>query len=123
MDLVERLTITNCPSALHPWLDELNELYQMYLKAMDYKRRRAELSRLELARAWAYVAWAWWRDGWFNLTTAADIFDDPAREWTFTARLKRYRRRPFEYPAETVALAEFLCDQVLDQGDPDGNHC
>lgn len=118
--MVERLTITNCPSALHPWLDELNELYQMYLKAMDYKRRRAELSRLELARAWAYVAWAWWRDGWFNLTTAADIFDDPAQEWTFTARLKRYRKTG---TPEQEALAEFLCDHILDQGDPDGNHC
>jgi len=115
-----KLTTENSPSELHPWLSELNALYELYAQAMDYKRRRAELKGWDFVKAWAFVAYAYCKDIWFNLTTASEIFNDPAQEATVTARLKRYRKSG---TPQQQALAEFLCDQVLDQGDPDGNHC
>lgn len=113
------LTTENTPAPLHLYLKELNALYRIYVRVMDLKRRRAEISGAELALDWLYVVYAYWRDVWFNLTTAARIFGEPAQELTFTARLKRYRQGN----DEKAALAEFLCDQVLDEPDPSGNHC
>ncbi len=115
----------NTPAPLHPWLDELNDLLAIYERVMDLKRRREALRWWRRPSAWAYVVYGYTRDVWFNVTVAADIFRDPARELTLTARLKRYRKTPLVTPAdrERAALAEFLCDQVLDKGDPDGNHC
>jgi hypothetical protein len=114
------LTPENTPSALHPWLDSLNALYDIYVRVMLLKRKRAELRGLSLAAAYGYLAYAYARDVWFNLTTATRMFCDPAREFTFTARLKRYRAGGTTTQA---AIAEFLCDELLDQADPDGDHC
>lgn len=114
------LTAQNTPAPLHPWLEELNSLYRVYLKVMVLKEQRDTLSHIELMGAWCYVGYGYVRDVWFNLTTASRIFNDRARELTLTARLIRYRHGTDQAKA---AIAEYLCDQVLDQGDPDGNHC
>jgi len=103
-----------------PSLGWYDALYELYAQVMDYKRRRAELSGWKLAMAWGFVVYAYYRDMRFNFTTATAIFNDPAKELTVTARLKRYRKAGTQ---KQQALAEFLCDQVLDKGDPDGNHC
>ena len=86
------LTTDNAPAALHPWLEELNALYAIYVKVMDLKRRRDELHGRRRAGAWLYVGYGYARDVWFNLTTASKIFNDRARELTLTARFKRYRK-------------------------------
>ncbi len=114
------LTTQNSPAALHPWLKELNALYAIYAGVMALKRRRDQLHGRRRVGAYLYVAYGYVRDVWFNLTTASKIFNDRARELTVTARLKRYRKTGTKAQA---ALAEFLCDQVLDQADPDGEHC
>jgi hypothetical protein len=115
-----RLTPDNSPSPLHPWLDALNALFVIYVRVMEMKRHRDQLRGRSRVAAYLYVAYGYARDVWFNLTTASRIFRDPPRELTVTARLKRYRKTGTK---EQQALAEFLCDQVLDQADPDGDHC
>jgi hypothetical protein len=114
------LTVENSPKALHPYLVEINSLYRVYVRVMDLKRRRDTIRGVELALDYGYVAWAYGRDVWFNLTTGTRIFNDPARELMFTARLKRYR---LGHDQAKAALAEFLCDEWLDEVDPDGDHC
>jgi hypothetical protein len=114
------LTTENSPKALHPYLKEINSLHRVYMRVMDLKRRRDSIHGTELMIDYAYVAWAYVRDVWFNCTTAARLFKEPAREWTFTARLKRYRQGTDKAKA---ALAEYLCDEWLDKDDPSGNHC
>lgn len=115
-----KLTEQNTPSQFHPYLIELNRLYEMYLLVMDLKRNRASLSWWELLDAYIFVSWAYLCDVWFNLTTASKLFKDGPRELTLTARLKRYRKGADK---EKIALAEFICDSLLDQADPDGEHC
>jgi hypothetical protein len=114
------LTTENSPKALHPYLKEINSLHRVYVRVMDIKRRRDSIHGIELVRNYAYVVWAYVRDIWFNCTTAAQLFKERAREGTFTARLKRYRKGDDK---EKAALAEFLCDHWLDQDDPSGDHC
>ena len=119
------LTVRNTPLLLHPYLPEINALYAIFIRVMDYKRRRADLTRAELVAAWIYTGYGYIRDVGFNLVTATRIFRDRPREFTFTARLKRYRVNPpaTQTEQERAAIAEFLCDEWLDQADPDGNHC
>jgi hypothetical protein len=115
------LNIQNTPfTALLPYLDEMNSLYHIYERVMELKRTRKELHPVMRAFAWIYVFYGYARDIGFNLFTASKIFNDRARELTFTARLKRYRRRGDK---EQAAIAEFLCDQWLDMRDPSGDHC
>ena len=116
------LTRENSPSLLYPYLKEINSLYQIYLKAMELKRRRDELGGVELVAAWSYVGYAYVRDVCFNLTTASRMFRDAAQlpKLTFTARLRGYR---LGRDLEKAAIAEFLCDHWLDQADPSGDHC
>ena len=116
------LTRENSPSLLHPYLEEINSLYQVYIKTMELKRRRDELGGIELIKAWAYVSYAYARDIWFNLTTASWMFRDAAQlsKLTFTARLRGYR---LGRDLSKAAIAEFLCDHWLDQADPSGDHC
>ena len=66
----------------------------------------------ELVAAWVYVGYGYLRDVGFNLVTATRIFRDPPREITFTARMTRYR---LGSNREHAAIAEFLCDEWLDQ--------
>lgn len=111
----------NSPEALHPYLDEINDLYAIYLQVMHIKSIRDQLKGREKIMAWLYVAYGYAKDIYFNLVTATRIFKDPPRELTFTARLKRYRKgNAFPW---REAIAAFLCDAILDQGDPSGDHC
>jgi hypothetical protein len=114
------LTTDNSPKALHPYLKEINSLHRVYVRVMELKRRRDSIHGIELVKDYVYVGWAFARDVWFNYTTAARLFKEPAQEGTFTARLKRYRKGQDK---EKAALAEFLCDKWLDQDDPSGDHC
>lgn len=115
------LNIKNTPfTALLPYLDQINSLYHVYERVMYLKRLRDELHPLTRAFAWVYVFYGYIRDIGFNLFVAPKIFGDRARELTLTARLKRYRK---EGTGENAAIAEFLCDQWLDQRDPSGDHC
>ena len=111
----------NSPELLHPYLDEINDLYDVYLQVMHIKSIRDELKGREKIRAYLYVAYGYVKDIYFNLVTATRIFNDGPRELTFTARLKRYRQG--DGPLWREAIAEFLCDSILDQGDPSGDHC
>ena len=114
------LTKKNTPTQLHPYLDQINSLYEIYLNVMWLKKNRDKLSTFKTFTAWLYVFYGYLRDVGFNLWTGTKIFKDPPREFTFTARLKRYRNGNDK---EKAAMAEFLCDSWLDQGDPDGDHC
>jgi hypothetical protein len=115
------LNVKNTPfEALLPYLDSINNLYRVYVKVMQIKKNRDNLHAGWRVVAWIYVTYGYIRDIWFNLTTASKIFNDSAQELTFTARLKRYRK---EGDKEQEAIAEFLCDQWLDQVDPSGDHC
>ena len=114
------LTVENSPKPLHPYLEEINSLYRVYVRVMDLKRRRDTIQGIELAPDYAYVAVAYLCDIWFNWTTGVKIFNDRARELMFTARLKRYRLGDDKAKA---AIAEFLCDEWLDEVDPSGDHC
>jgi hypothetical protein len=116
-----KLTKKNSPSLLHPYLDPINSLYQIYVRTMQIKKNRDNLHSGWLVLAWVYVSYAYIRDIWFNMTTASQMFKDPF-EWnrlTFTARLKGYRKGK----GEKAAIAAFLCDHWLDQEDPSGDHC
>jgi len=113
-------TEQNMPKQLYPYLGGLNSLYALYVQVMDLKRRKEQLDRWETFKAWGFVAYAYARDIAFNLVTGTRIFKDAPQEFTFTARLKRYR---LGQDKEKIAIAELLCDQYLDQVDPSGDHC
>ena len=111
----------NSPEALHPYLDEINDLYDVYIQVMHLKKIRGELKGRKKIMAYLFFAYGYIKDIYFNLVTATRIFNDWPRELIFTARLKRYREGNDLLWRE--AIAEFLCDSVLDQGDPSGDHC
>ena len=116
------LTQDNSPELLHPYLEAINSLYAVYIHTMQIKEKRDNLHAGELIAAWIYVIYAYSRDVWFNMTVANRIFKDRFtwNRLTFTARLKGYRKGT---DLEKIAIAEFLCDQWLDQADPSGDHC
>ena len=114
------LTTRNTPKVLHPYLDPINSLYNIYVRVMKIKKNRAKLNTFRTVKAWLYVFYGYARDMGFNWWTGTRIFKDLPREFTFTARLKRYRKGP---DREKAGIAEFLCDTVLDAADPDGDHC
>lgn len=113
------LTKKNSPQPLHLYLPEINSLLGIYIRVMELKREREYLSKPKLISAYLYLAYGYLRDVGFNWWTGTKLFKDLPREFTFTARLKRYRERN----DEKAAIAEFFCDFVLDQHDPDGEHC
>lgn len=115
-----KLTKKNSPALLHPYLEEINSLYRVYVRVMDLKRARKDSGGMWRVKAWAYVLYGYVRDIVFNLTTASRIFNDSAQELTFTARLTRYRNGE---DREKKAIAEWFCDTVLDKVDPSGDHC
>ena len=115
-----KLTAANTPSTFHPWLDELNGLYEVYVRVMVLKGLRDQLHGAALLKGYLYAGYGYARDVWFNLTTASKIFNDCARELTVTARLKRYRKHG---TLAQQVLADFLCDKILDAVDPSGEHC
>ena len=122
----------NTPADLHPYLDEVNWLYNMYKDVMAIKRRKlaGDIKWYEYPRLYAFVWWAWLCDVWFNVVIGSKIFKDPAQEFTFTARLKRYKKdydcelTQFETEWEWRAnLACWICKELLNKEDPDGHHC
>lgn len=119
MDMIYVLTKKNSPEPLHPFLPEINSLLAIYIRVMELKRTRHKMDKSQLMKAYLYLAYAYLRDVGFNWWTGTKMFKDLPREFTFTARLKRYRKAL----DEKAAIAEFICDFVLDQHDPDGNHC
>lgn len=112
-------TRKNTPKLLHPYLDELNHLYDLYFKVMDLKRSRDLLTKWERLKAYPFVLYAYYMDIRFNLFTATKMFKDRPKELTFTARLKRYRTGT----KEQQGISELLCDTYLDKVDPSGDHC
>lgn len=59
-------------------------------------------------------------DFFANITVATVIFLDLPKEWLVTARLKRYVQGESGWRQN---LANWVCNNLLDVFDPDGNHC
>lgn len=55
-----------------------------------------------------------------NMTIASVLFAELPHEWMVTTRLTRYNN--FEYGWRS-RIAEFVCTNLLDVFDPNGNHC
>ena len=49
-------------------------------------------------------------------------FVDPPREWLVTARLQRYHGESYA-GTWRARWADWVCTHLLDQFDPDGDHC
>ena len=59
-------------------------------------------------------------DVFVNLFVAPVIFLDPPRELLVTSRLTKYRTGNSHWRR---VIAEYVCDNLLDIFDPNGNHC
>ncbi len=63
-----------------------------------------------------------------NLTIATIVCLEFPQEWLVTQRFIRYTHRP-GVPTDSwiwkwrTGLAKYICDNLLDVFDPDGNHC
>lgn len=55
-----------------------------------------------------------------NVVIATALFLDPPREALFTDRLKRYKAESFGWRG---AVADLICEHLLDVFDPTGDHC
>jgi len=54
-----------------------------------------------------------------NITVASLLFKDIPREWLVTTRLKRYQ----EGDGWRKDWADWICTNLLDPFDPNGDHC
>lgn len=95
-------------------------LWVLYLAAMNVKRNLANMHPVAKAHGYVLVAIAAAYDLAVNVVIGTVLFADPPRELMLTARLKRYRKTPGTWRAK---LAAFVCDRLLDQFDPNGDHC
>jgi hypothetical protein len=66
------------------------------------------------------VAFGYIMDAVVNLAVASFLFFDPPRELLLTSRLNRYMREATDW---RFIMAKYICDNLLDMFDPNGQHC
>jgi hypothetical protein len=93
-----------------------------YLAVMALMPHRHNLHPIAKAHAYVLLGIGLALDALLNLVVGTLLFLDPPREWLLTLRLMRYLRNVHER-AWRRDLAEWLCDHLLDQFDPNGTHC
>lgn len=93
-----------------------------YLAIMAISPHKSNLHPVAKAHAYVLLAVALALDVVLNVVVGTVLFLDPPRELLMTDRLKRYLAR--EAPQSwRRAIAAWVCKHLLDQFDPDGNHC
>lgn len=91
----------------------------LYLAVMSLARHRHELKPVVKAHAYLLLAVAYPFDMVLNMVVGTLVFLSPPLELTLTGRLKRHQRDG----GWRGAAAAWVCDNFLDQFDPDGQHC
>jgi len=100
----------------------LNIFYVLYVAVMGIYR-----AFLAGKLCWYHWALLWWVvliglafDVLANCTVAWFVFEERPREWLVTTRLTRYRKTG---TTSQQSIAAFICDNLLDLFDPNGDHC
>lgn len=57
-----------------------------------------------------------------NIFIATIVFRKPPKQWLVTTRLQQIQNNPLEH-IHNKALAKYLCNNMLDIFDPNGDHC
>lgn len=103
----------------------LNIFYVLYVFVMGVYR-----AHLAGKLRWYHWVLLWWvvliglvMDFIVNCTIAWVAFLEPPREWTVTTRMTRYRAPKTLGTPWQQALSAFICDNLLDPFDPNGEHC
>lgn len=94
----------------------------LYLAVMNLKRHRARLHPIAKLHAYPLLFVGVAFDFLVNVVVGTLIFLDPPQETLLTGRLKRYHRIAYE-GTWRARLADWICTHLLDQFDPDGDHC
>jgi hypothetical protein len=95
--------------------------WTLYVAVMQLKKHFKAMHIVAKAFAVPVVVLGVAFDFVLNVTVGSVIFLDPPREWLLTARLKRYHGNAASgWRGKT---AEWICTNLLDQFDPDGDHC
>lgn len=96
--------------------------YALYVFTMGVYRAKlaGRLYGLSLALLYPIVVVAALVDLLCNLTIASIIFLEPPKELMVTTRLKRHHASDDGW---RTAIAAYVCQNLLDAFDPDGDHC
>ena len=99
-------------------------LWLMYVLAMSFKRHWPGLGFVAKALAAPVVVVGFVLDVSVHLLSSV-VFLDLPREVTLSHRLKRYNRNPSTRAIDRYrrCVAGWVCTRLLDQFDPDGDHC
>ena len=92
----------------------------LYLAVMKLKEQRKNMRWFAKANAILLLAVAYPIDVLLNAMVGSLIFLEPPRELVLTSRLKRHKAANFGWRA---VLANWICERLLNQFDPDGRHC
>ena len=92
----------------------------LFLAVMNLKAHRDTLHPVAKAHAYLLLAVGLVVDLALTVVVGSILYLDPPREWTLTGRLKRYRAGPDDW---RKILATWICEHLLNQFDPGGNHC
>jgi len=100
----------------------LYQLWILYVFTMHVKKVLPNLGPVAKAMAWPAVIVGVLLDWVVNMALTLAFWDPPG-EWKelTTGRLKRYHEP--STAAWRTAVAEWMCDHVLDPFDPEGDHC
>ena len=93
----------------------------LYLAVMNLARYRDRMHPVAKAHAYALLGFALAVDLVLTVVVGTLLFLDWPRELTLTARLKRYHAEAAGTWRDSVA--RWICQHLLDQFDPDGDHC
>ena len=93
-----------------------------YLAVMNLKRHRAQLHPIAKIHAYPLLFIGLIFDFLVNVVVGTILFLDLPQETLLTGRLKRYHRIAYENTWR-AQLADWICTHLLDQFDPDGDHC
>jgi hypothetical protein len=94
-----------------------------YLAAMNLMPHLKTMHPIARAHAYAVVVIALALDVVINVIVGTVLFLDPPRELLLTNRLKRYQLDARWGGTWRASLAFWLCTHLLDQFDPNGDHC
>lgn len=99
----------------------LYALWLLFILAMSFKRVWPNLGAVAKALAAPVIIIGFMVDVLVNVASSV-VFLDLPRELTLSRRLKRYHYNA-DHPWWRRRIADFVCQQMLDKFDPDGDHC
>ena len=93
--------------------------WMLYLATMNLAAHRKDMGWVAKIHAYILIAFALVMDFILTVVVGTVVFASLPKEWTLTDRLKRHKLEG----GWRAKLASWICQHLLDQFDPDGDHC